>query len=400
LPPELRPEEAEYHDSRAATVQEYRRRGTTLQEYYQHNPELLPQLPFTWHHGWRRWKLFIFIFLIFIDACAVPIALYYGMAFGGDVEGWVSKPLQQAPMLYKNAILTSLIVQIIFAVVTTIWGGPTYLEFGIRSIRLVKKERFYRPLGTNSRWCFDALHWSSVLTITVVTALFIVGSAPHIVWLRVLCMPAPAILYCLGGILFTITMWSVSGKPAPFRISSTGKGQKVHPGVYYFIEDTIAVNATAGRPYREALAARYEASPRFRRMIYNQSLFWSIPALILAIPLTVIAVINDVPAEIAYGICKSRNPHTVSYRMLAAALTQLRSRLGRPLHLDVSLGLHFHAMVQVGHAPRARGVGSGQRVSEPRQQERRARSLISASPLPLQHLAVSSHLLFLHSRPG
>ncbi|KAK3076754.1 hypothetical protein LTS18_012151, partial [Coniosporium uncinatum] len=88
LPPELRPEEPEYHDSRAATVQEYRRRGTTLQEYYQSNPELLPQLPFTWHHGWKRWKLGILIFLIFIDACVVPIALYYGMAFGGDIEGW------------------------------------------------------------------------------------------------------------------------------------------------------------------------------------------------------------------------------------------------------------------------------------------------------------------------
>jgi len=222
-------------------------------------------------------------------------------------------------MLYKNTVLTNLVPQIIFAVVTTIWGGPTYLEFGVRTIRLIKKERFYRPLGTNSRWCFDALHWSSTITITAVTTLFIVGSAPHIVWLRVLCMPGPAILYCLGGILFAITMWSVSGKPAPFRISSTGKGQKVHPGVYYFIEDTIAVNATAGRPYREALAARYEASPRFRRMIYNQSLFWSIPALILAVPLTVIAVVHDVPAEVAYGICKFSLPaiHTLPCKKLA-----------------------------------------------------------------------------------
>jgi len=78
---------------------------------------------------------------------------------------------------------------------------------------------------------------------------------------------------------------------------------QVHPGVYYFIEDVVAVNAGAGRPYREALAARYRASPRFRRMLYVQSLFWSIPALVLAAPLTVIAVIHPVPATAAYGVC-------------------------------------------------------------------------------------------------
>lgn len=69
------------------------------------------------------------------------------------------------------------------------------------------------------------------------------------------------------------------------------------------MEDVVAVNAGAGRPFREALAARYKASPRFRRMLYIQSVFWSIPALVIAIPLTVIAVIHDVPATAAYGVC-------------------------------------------------------------------------------------------------
>ncbi|KAM6532904.1 hypothetical protein FALCPG4_005946 [Fusarium falciforme] len=199
-----RPVADAYYDSRAATQTEYRRRAKTLQEYYDDNPHLLPQLPFTWHHGWKRWRLFIFAFLVFVDASAIPIALYYGMYYAGNVEGWI-----------------------IFAVVTTIWGGPTYLEFAIRTLRLMKVDRFYRPLGTNSRWCFDMLTWASVLTITVVTALFIIGSAPHNVWLRVLCMPAPAILYCLGGVLFLISLYNYMGWPAPFRVSSTAKGEQV-----------------------------------------------------------------------------------------------------------------------------------------------------------------------------
>lgn len=200
----MRTEASAYYDSRAASRKEFKRRGRTLQEYYEDNPNLLPQLPFTWHHGKKRWRLFLFAFLVFVDASAVPIALYYGMRYAGDVEGWI-----------------------IFAVVTTIWGGPTYLEFAIRTLRLIKKERFYRPLGTTSRWCFDMLHWSSSLTIFVVTALFIVGSAPHVVWLRVLCMPAPAILYCYGGVLTLINIYHVMNWPAPFRISSTAKGGKV-----------------------------------------------------------------------------------------------------------------------------------------------------------------------------
>ncbi len=281
---EERPEADVYYDSRAATKREWRRRATTLQDYYQENPELLPQLPFTFHRGKKRWRLIFFIVLMWIDACVVPIALYYGFTYGGDIEGWIT-----------------------FAVVTTIWGGPTYLEFGIRTLKLMKKERFYRPLGTNSRWCFDYLNWVSVATITVVTALFIIGSAPHEVWLRVLCMPMPALLYCLGILTAFPTLYYYMGWKAPFRLSSTAKGELVKPGVYYFMEDTVAVNVNAGRPYREALAARYDASPRFRRMMYIQSIFWCIPPIILAVPLTVIAVIPSVRPTIAYAICKSRS---------------------------------------------------------------------------------------------
>lgn len=276
-----RPEASVYYDSRAATKQEYRRRASTLEEYYDENPHLLPQLPFTWRQGWKRWRLGLLIFLMFADGCVAPIALYYAMRYAGGVEGWI-----------------------IFAIVTTIWGGPTYVEFAIRTLRLMKKERFYRPLGTSSRWSFDIVTWASVICITAVTALFIVGSVPHIVWLRVLAMPGPAILYSLGGALAILTLFNVIAWKAPFRISSTAKGETVLPGAYYFVEDVVAVNAGAGRPYREALAARYKASRRFRKMMLNQSLFWSIPSIILAIPLTVVAVIHEVPATVAYGICR------------------------------------------------------------------------------------------------
>lgn len=73
------------------------------------------------------------------------------------------------------------------------------------------------------------------------------------------------------------------------------------------MEDVVAVNAGAGRPFREALAARYNASPRFRRMIKVQSLFWSIPAVILAIACTVVIVIHPVEKDVGYGIGMSQS---------------------------------------------------------------------------------------------
>ncbi|KAH0847450.1 hypothetical protein AYO21_09340 [Fonsecaea monophora] len=273
------PERDAYYDSRAATKREFRRRASTLQDYYTQHPTLLPQLPFTWRHGWRRWKLFLTIFTIIVDACIIPIVLFYTMKFAGHVEGWI-----------------------IFAVVATIWGGPTYVEFAVRTWRLFKKENFFRPLGTSNRWAFDITNWISVLTITVVTALLIVGSAPHIVWLRVLSLPAPALLFCITGCVFILTMFNLTHTKAPFRISSTEKGAAVYPGAYYLIEDVVAVNANAGRPFREALAARYRASPRFRRMILVQSLFWSIPGLLMSIGCIVVVCIHPVPKDVGYGI--------------------------------------------------------------------------------------------------
>jgi len=201
------------------------------------------------------------------------------MTFGGNIQGYIT-----------------------FAVITAIWGGPTYVEFAVRSFRLISKENFFKPLGANQRWVFDITNWIFVLTIAVVTSLLIVGAAPHIVFLRVLSMPGPAILYCLAGPIFLMSLYSACGWKAPFRISSTAKGEKVLPGIYYIAEDIVAVNAGGGRPFREGWAARYNASPIFRKMIRDQSWFWSIPGLFVAVACTVVVVINPVPEAVAYGI--------------------------------------------------------------------------------------------------
>ena len=88
------PDKDAYYDSRAATQKEFRRRASTLQDYYNQNPTLLPQLPFTLRHGWRRYKLFLTIFLIVVDACFIPIILFYTMKYVGHVQGYISMSRQ------------------------------------------------------------------------------------------------------------------------------------------------------------------------------------------------------------------------------------------------------------------------------------------------------------------
>ena len=313
--PRLRPEADAYYDSRAATKKEFRRRATTLQDYYRDNPTLLPQLPFTFRHGFKRWKLAALIIFMIFDASIVPILLNYAMTYGGHIQGYIT-----------------------FAVVTAIWGGPAYFEFAVRSWRLILKERFFRPLGVTSRWGFDITNWIFVVMITVTTSLLIVGAAPHIVWLRVLSMPGPALLLVLGVCLGLLTIFSLAGWKAPFRISSTAKGEKVHPGVYYIVEDIIAVNAGGGLPFREGLAARYEASPIFRKMIRDMSIFWSTGALAMGITLTVLICVHNIKREVVYGVGNARPP----FEILVSA--NIAKRLGNALRLGGCVGRNLSAL--------------------------------------------------------
>ena len=98
---DTRPDQDAYYDSRAATKREFKRRASTLQDYYAENPELLPQLPFTWKRGWKRWKLFLTIALMVIDACVVPIVLYYTMTFAGHVQGFIGEFPEKLPPLHN-----------------------------------------------------------------------------------------------------------------------------------------------------------------------------------------------------------------------------------------------------------------------------------------------------------
>jgi hypothetical protein len=102
------------------------------------------------------------------------------------------------------------------------------------------------------------------------------------------------------GLMFIVSGIAVHRKMRlPFRMSSHIKGSVCPPITYTIIEDVIAVDARTGKVYREALLQRYNASPRFRKMLVQLVWFWGIPSVIVGIALLV--VIFTVKKEVAYG---------------------------------------------------------------------------------------------------
>jgi hypothetical protein len=66
----------------------------------------------------------------------------------------------------------------------------------------------------------------------------------------------------------------------PVRVSSDSEGERCKPFTYYVIEDFVAVDAGQGRQYRAELKERWNASPLFRRLIWEVNLWWTLGGVI------------------------------------------------------------------------------------------------------------------------
>jgi len=236
---------------------------------------LPPELPYNLRDR-KKWICIIWT-IVCLNSCLFPIILFYALWYGTDLKHWV-----------------------IFAITTCLVGildvAPTLT---LRAIKLIRTNDFSRPLG-GRRWGMDFFMFNFTLGFILVAIELIAGTAPHEPLLRLLAMPAPTILFYHGAQLTLFTVLHVANIRTPFRVSSVPRGERMPPGLYTLIEDVVSVDGNGGKPYREALRDRFNASPKFRRMIINLSFFWSIPALVVAGAVT--AVIFTVDRPVGYGI--------------------------------------------------------------------------------------------------
>ncbi|KAK4147267.1 uncharacterized protein C8A04DRAFT_24507 [Dichotomopilus funicola] len=221
-------------------------------------------------------KLFTVVSLLVLESSILPIALYYGLILG-----------------------TTLRAGIVFAIITSFFGIVTGIEFALRCFKLIFRGDTYRPVG-GTRWSFDFTHWTLSFGYTIMTGVLIGASIPHNPLVRPLAMPVSFFFIQIGLQLVWSGWMNRTGRAAPCKISSVPKGGRVPPLVFTLVEDVVGVDGAGGREYRNALLARYEASPRFRKMMAQQNWFWAVGALVNGVG--TMAVIWTVPERVAYGV--------------------------------------------------------------------------------------------------
>lgn len=134
----------------------------------------------------------------------------------------------------------------------------------------MKQRENYAPLGQTAKWGFDFFFWWYVVAtvIGVVPYVFATSLEEPVLWLFLM---TPGFL-----VGFACATAAISAFPfrLPFRVSSDAKGVRCKPFAYYVIEDFVSVDAGQMRVFREELRARWEASPIFRRLIWDVNIWW------------------------------------------------------------------------------------------------------------------------------
>ncbi len=188
-------------------------------------------------------------------------------------------------------------------------------------------------------------------------------------------MPSPSVMYLVGYLILQADINYLLGYKTLIRISSTPKGAPHKPGLFPIIEDIVANDGGGGRPYREALISRYDASPLFRQMLVKLGFFWSIPALLVAAGCT--AVVFTASYPIAYGV------GTYLGSSLIAARADV-SRLGCTWCMGDHLGLRYLQAGSSGPSSRKGSLEQGKGYC--------SLSLFPIMIIVLYHLLASGYL--------
>jgi hypothetical protein len=84
------------------------------------------------------------------------------------------------------------------------------------------------------------------------------------------------------SIVFLLTLVPNLNGRIPFWLSSDPPRTVVRPGVYYILEDVIAVDFTYGKQWRKAVRERYDSSPLFQRHMRYQTIYWALAGFVYA----------------------------------------------------------------------------------------------------------------------
>ncbi|GAA5956662.1 hypothetical protein JCM8115_000642 [Rhodotorula mucilaginosa] len=286
------PEEATEYDaeeqSRSTTPSTVGARETVIL-----NPDHPPRLD-TFHFSLRGPFLYA-IFVIFCNV-AVPCMIYY--------------PTQIYTKISDEELIgigsAALGVSSCFDAPIRVWRltrhrvkyGPLYYPF--------VADPAFEPAGKNrlmkkmprSWWHMDFM----MHTYTIALFFFAIplAVAPAIPLYSFFLFSFP-MLVAPVGIIFALTLRS--WRNLPFWMSSDPPKTPTKPAVYYFIEDTGAVDFKHGREWRKRCQARYAASPPFRDLMWWQTVLWTFG---MAVFIGAVAAVDwTTTLDVGFGLCIS-----------------------------------------------------------------------------------------------
>lgn len=235
-----------------------------------------PALPY----NLREHKLTITLFwsLIFTECTLIPLIFYFTISR-----------------------LTDMRPGAMFAIITAMFGFISGGEYGLRGLRLAWKNSDYMPLNQTNRWHFDSTHLILGKPYFVMTALMIGFSIPEPPLIRGLSIIMPVgIIMVIVYMMYTGIAYHLNWPLKWHRLSSHVIGDRTPPLTFCILEDITGCDGGGGSAFRKAALARYNASPRFRRMLVQMLWGWCISGLVVNIPLIILAwTINE---EVAYAI--------------------------------------------------------------------------------------------------
>jgi len=135
-------------------------------------------------------------------------------------------------------------------------------------------------------------------------------------------LPPSLLLVQVGTTLVIVGILSKLRIRQPFPVSSHPAGEVFRPGILTIIEDVVAVDGGRKREYRRALMRRYEASPRFQRLIEDLNWFWGFGGMVLGI-IMIIVLAKVRVKTFAFGLGKLIPPLSSCFSFLDMLLERI-----------------------------------------------------------------------------
>ncbi|KAF8576148.1 hypothetical protein K439DRAFT_1623058 [Ramaria rubella] len=172
-------------------------------------------------------------------------------------------------VFYPLYLITSLSLETILGITTSLMGAPQVIEVFYRQYIMVRRDR--GPIREDGKKAYlDLFQVEFVFGVLIVVVMYTL-SCSLVQPIPKLFLIAPATLVISLGLQLLLTLTRFR---TPFRVNSTLAGARVKPGVFYVMEDVVAVEGGGGKPFRERWATSYNESPALRDVVRDLTIWW------------------------------------------------------------------------------------------------------------------------------